>query len=148
MAEWVKASFLQQPWSNDLGSTRTLVMLLRFWIRRFTMIISAWYVRTSSKFSGQKFEEIHRNVRSSETPMHMRIPPITKQSMQWKARGSSNKLAASDAVRWQEDKYALQPWQLFLWVNRNAKVMNPALFCNAINMKLTKFKDKKADQSW
>jgi len=28
--------------------------LLRPWIRRFTMIISAWCLRTSSKFSGKK----------------------------------------------------------------------------------------------
>ena len=41
VAEWVKASFLRQPQSNDLGSTRTLVTLLRPWMRRFTMIISA-----------------------------------------------------------------------------------------------------------
>ena len=26
------------------------------------MIISAWWLRTSSKFSGQKFEEIHKNI--------------------------------------------------------------------------------------
>jgi len=28
--------------------------LLRPWISRFTMIISAWWLRTSSKFSGKK----------------------------------------------------------------------------------------------
>ena len=78
VAEWVKASFLRRPWSNGLGSTRTLVTLLRPWIRRFTMIISAWWLRTSSKFSGQEFEEIHRNIGSSETPKLVRIPPITK----------------------------------------------------------------------
>ena len=33
-----------------LGSTGTLVMLLRLWRRRFTMIISAWWLRTSNKF--------------------------------------------------------------------------------------------------
>ena len=78
VAEWVKASFLRRPGSNDLGSTRTLVTLLRPWIRRFTMIISARWFRTSSKFSGQEFEEIHRNIGSSETPKQVRIPPITK----------------------------------------------------------------------
>ena len=57
VAEWVKASFLRRPLSNDLGSTRTLVTLLRPWNRRITMIISAWWLRTSSKFSGQEFEE-------------------------------------------------------------------------------------------
>ena len=44
------------PESNDVGSTRTLVTSLRLWIRRSTMIISAWLLRTSSKFSGQDFE--------------------------------------------------------------------------------------------
>ena len=42
VAKWVKASFLRRPSSNGLGSTRTLFTLLRPWIRRFTMIISAW----------------------------------------------------------------------------------------------------------
>ena len=51
VAEWVKASFLRRPWSHDLGSTPTLVRLLRPGIRRFTMIISAWWLRTSSKFT-------------------------------------------------------------------------------------------------
>ena len=60
-------SFLRRPWSHDLGSTRTLVTLLRPWIRRFTMIISARRLRTSSKFSGQELEEIHRNIGSLET---------------------------------------------------------------------------------
>ena len=78
VAKWVNASFLRRPWSNGLGSIRTLVTLLRSWIRRFTMIISAWWLRTSSKFSGQEFEEIHRNIGSPETPKQVRIPPITK----------------------------------------------------------------------
>ena len=73
-----KGVFLQRPRSNDLGSTRTLITLLRPWIRRFTMIISAWWLQTSSKFSGQEFGEIHRNIGLSETPKQVRIPPITK----------------------------------------------------------------------
>ena len=36
----VKALFLRQLWSHDLGSTRILVSLLRSWIRRFAIIIS------------------------------------------------------------------------------------------------------------
>ena len=41
VAETVKES------SHDLGSTATLVRLLRpYWIRRFSMIISAWWLRT------------------------------------------------------------------------------------------------------
>ena len=99
MAERVKASFLRRPWSNDLGSTRTLVTLFRPWIRRFTMIISAWWLRTSSKFSGQEFAEIYRNIGSSETTKQVWIFPITKYSLQWKVCGSSNNLA-SGAVRW------------------------------------------------
>ena len=61
------ASFLQRPRSHDLGSTRTLFALLRRWIRRFTMIISTWWFRTSSKFCGKEFEEIQRNIRLLET---------------------------------------------------------------------------------
>ena len=76
--EWVKASILRRPWSNDLGSTRILVTLLRPWIRRFTMIISAWWLWTGSKFSGQEFEEIHRNIGSTEILNQVLIPPITK----------------------------------------------------------------------
>ena len=43
--------------TTDLGSTPTLVTLLRPWIQRFTMIISAWWFRTSSKFNGREFKE-------------------------------------------------------------------------------------------
>ena len=46
----------------------TLVTLLRPWIRRFTMIISAWWLQTTSKFSGKKFEEFNKNIESLETP--------------------------------------------------------------------------------
>ena len=35
----------------DLGSTCTLGKLLRLWMRRFTMIISAWWLRASSEFT-------------------------------------------------------------------------------------------------
>jgi len=34
---------------------------LRPWIRRFTMIISAWWLRTSSKFSGNKSKKQPEN---------------------------------------------------------------------------------------
>ena len=50
---WVEPA----PWST----------VLRPWIRRFTMIISAGWIRTSSKFSGQDFEEIHMSIGSLET---------------------------------------------------------------------------------
>ena len=62
----------------DLGSTLILVPLLRPRTRRFTTITSAWWLQTSSKFRGQEFEEIHRNIESSETSKQVRIPPITK----------------------------------------------------------------------
>ena len=61
-----------------LGSTHTLVLLLRPWIRHFTMIISAWWLPTSRKFSGQEFEEIHRYVESLETLKQVRISPNMK----------------------------------------------------------------------
>ena len=72
-----EASFLRRPWLHDLGSTRTLVTLLCPWIRRFTMTISGWWLRTSSKFIGQNFEETHRNIGSLETPEQVGIPPST-----------------------------------------------------------------------
>ena len=48
------------------------------WMKRFTMIISAWCLQRSSKFSGQEFEEIHTNIGSLETLKQERIPPSTK----------------------------------------------------------------------
>ena len=63
---------------HDLGSTSTRSTLLRPWIKRFTMIISAWRLRTSSKFSRQAVEEIHRNIGSLEIPKQVRIPPNKK----------------------------------------------------------------------
>ena len=52
VAERVMVSFLQRRRSHDLGSTCTLVTLLHPWIKHFTMIIiSAWWLRTSSKFT-------------------------------------------------------------------------------------------------
>ena len=39
-----KGVVFRRPKSHDLGSTRTLVTLLRPWIRRFTVIISAWWL--------------------------------------------------------------------------------------------------------
>ena len=50
-----------------------MVTLLRPWIGRFTMIISAWRLQTSIKFSGQEFEEINRNIGSVETPQQGRF---------------------------------------------------------------------------
>ena len=59
---------LWRLWSHDLGSLRTLVTLLRPWIRRFTIIIPAWWLRTSSKFSEpEQFEDIYVNIASLES---------------------------------------------------------------------------------
>ena len=66
-----------QHWCVPAGGNGGLG-LLRLWIKRFTMIISAWWLRTSSTFNGQKFERIHKNFGSSETPKQVRIPPIMK----------------------------------------------------------------------
>ena len=66
--------------------------------RRFTMIISAWWRQTNSKFSGQEFEEIHRNIGRLETPNQVRISPSTKHLMQRKYVRIVQRLAF-DAVR-------------------------------------------------
>ena len=46
----------------------SLVTLLRPWMRRFLMIISAWWLQIARKFSGKEFEEIYKNIKSLETP--------------------------------------------------------------------------------
>jgi len=57
------------------GSTPTLVVqLLRLWIRRFTMIISAWWLQTSSKFSGKEVKETTGTWKWT-TPKRVRIHP-------------------------------------------------------------------------
>ena len=38
--------------------------------------ISVCRLQTTSKFSGQEFEEIHSNIGSLETPVQVHIPPI------------------------------------------------------------------------
>ena len=78
VVERVKASLLRWSWSHDMDSTITLIMLMRPWVRRLTMIISAWWLRTSIKFSGEEFEEIHKDIGSLETPKQVRISPTTK----------------------------------------------------------------------
>ena len=57
----------------------------------FTMIISAWWLWTSGKFSEQKFEKIHRNIARSREPLNMcGVPKHKVQLPQWKMCGSSN----------------------------------------------------------
>jgi len=41
-------------------------MLLRPWIRRFTKIISAWWLGTSSKFSGKKAKKQPENSKNGQ----------------------------------------------------------------------------------
>ena len=62
------------------GSNRTLVTLLRSWIRRFTMTISAWLLWTSSEFSGQEFEEIQKYIGSLKSAK-LRISPNPKHEI-------------------------------------------------------------------
>ena len=74
----------------------------------FTMIISAWWLWTSDKFSEQKFEKILRNIaRSRETPKHLRSPQ-TQSIVTAMKNVRIIKLFASDAVWWQEDEYVQQ----------------------------------------
>ena len=58
-----------------MSSTRTLVTLLRPWIRRFTMIISAWWLRTSSKFTWEEVKTSTGKLRKWSTPKRVRIRP-------------------------------------------------------------------------
>jgi len=45
---------VRRPPSHDLGSSPIRVMLYHLWIRRFNAIISAWWHRTSRKFTRRK----------------------------------------------------------------------------------------------
>ena len=59
---------------RNMGSSRTLVTLFRLWMRRFAMIISDWWIQTSSNFSEQEFKSIHRNIKSLVSPKQVQIP--------------------------------------------------------------------------
>ena len=58
-----------------MSSTRTLVTLLRPWIRRFTIIISAWWLRTSSKFTWEEVKTSTGKLGKWSTPKRVRIRP-------------------------------------------------------------------------
>ena len=75
VAEWVKASFYDDSDRRIMSSTRTLVMLLRLWIRRFTIIISAWWLRTSSKFAWEEVKTSTEKLGKWSTPKRVRIRP-------------------------------------------------------------------------
>ena len=66
MAERVKARFYDNPGRMIMGSTRTLITLLLSWIRRFTMIISAWWLQTSSNFTLEKVKHQSVNTENSQ----------------------------------------------------------------------------------
>ena len=67
MAQWPPLStpLLHEPIAmHPLNRFRlSLVTFLRLWIRRFTMIISAWWLQTSSKFT---WEEVKRQPKNLE----------------------------------------------------------------------------------
>jgi len=57
------------PRLRDLGTTPTplsLDTLLRPWIRHLAIIISAWWLRTSSKFSGKQSKETTRKLENGQ----------------------------------------------------------------------------------
>ena len=58
-----------------MSSTRTLVTLLRPWIRRFTIIISAWWLRTSSKFTWEEVKTSTGKLGKRSTPKRVQIHP-------------------------------------------------------------------------
>ena len=58
-----------------MSSTRTLVALLRPWIRRFTIIISAWWLRTSSKFTWEEVKMSTGKLGKWSTPKRVWIRP-------------------------------------------------------------------------
>ena len=58
-----------------MSSTRTLVALLRPWIRRFTIIISAWWLRTSSKVMWEEVQTSTVKLGKQSTPKRVRIRP-------------------------------------------------------------------------
>ena len=58
-----------------MSSTRTLVTLLRPWIRRFTIIVCAWWLRTSSKFTWEEVKTSTGKLGKWSTPTRVRICP-------------------------------------------------------------------------
>ena len=58
-----------------MSSTRTLVTLLRPWIRRLTIITSAWWLRTSSKFTWEEVKTSTGKLGKWSTPKRVRICP-------------------------------------------------------------------------
>ena len=60
---------------NILSSTRTMITLLRPWIRRFAIIISAWWFRASSEFTWEEVKTSAGKLGKWSTPKRVRIRP-------------------------------------------------------------------------
>jgi len=61
---WSQNTFRRSwSWSPDLGSTATLVVSLCPYIRRFTISITAWWLRKSSKVTGKKSKNQPENLK-------------------------------------------------------------------------------------
>ena len=138
---WVinKSVFLWWSWLHNLGWTTEpapLSTALRRWVRRFTMIISAWWFRTSSKFSGQDFQETGGNIRSLETPKQDSADSSNHKVVIVIKSARIVLYLASDAVRWQEDEYAQQQqWNLMCCDTVNRKIKTKASLSSEVLIK-------------
>ena len=63
-----------------MSSTCILVTLLHPWIRRFTIIISAWWLRTSSKLTWEEVKASAGKLEKWSTPKQVRIRPKHRAS--------------------------------------------------------------------
>jgi len=92
MSDWLKVLFLWWPYDHNrvilIQLPPSLVTLLIPWIRRFTMIFAAWWLRISSKFSGKKSKKQPENA-EMDNLKRVRIHP---------------KHSATVAFSWQDDK--------------------------------------------
>ena len=96
-----------KPWLRDLGSTSTTPLTsLCPWIRRFTISISATWLWISSIFRWQKFEEMYRNSNFDHWKLLSTRGFLQTRSMIAIKSVRIVQYLASDAVQWQEDKYA------------------------------------------
>ena len=121
MAEWVKASFVRRPWSNGLGSTLTPVTLLCPWIIRFMMIISAWWLWTSSKVSGHRGVAKNGGTRGRISWCHPWRLKYSWRPKKYKKKRSSlqNNLVFSPKVCNDQKKRYLPPSQWVFGLKKN-----------------------------
>ena len=124
MAKRVKAPLLRRSWPHHLGSTRTLVTFLRPWIKRFTMIISAWWLRTSSEFSAKK-QNVNRKVRNTVNPYagadssKIKAPP--SHSCEW--RTNMDQLNSRTFVTCHHIQQLCRPGQRYLRIAHTTKIV-------------------------